>query len=134
MTVHNWGESPIGSWILRVETREPQNKKSMKSASKHGDTGELIHFGLRIYGSSDLDGQNTGEMSQRSKQSYAFVPTSDEITSIYKHELAAREAPKIMQKRAYENLIKRKQVRKKNENESPIDKSLFGIFRRTFNF
>ncbi|CAF2545866.1 unnamed protein product [Rotaria sp. Silwood2] len=133
MSVHHWDESPIGRWTLRIETRKPKNEESMKSAFEYGDTAELSYFGLRIYGSKNLDEKNNDKSIKRDHKS-AFVPTYNQIESIYKRELVARESPKIMQKRDYQNLIKQRQLRKQNENQVRQDQSYFGLFRRMFGF
>jgi len=56
------------------------------------------------------------------------------IESIYKRELNLRESPNIMKKRDYEYLLKERQVQKQKKNEFLKDRSLFGLFRRTFGF
>ncbi|CAF4594129.1 unnamed protein product [Rotaria sp. Silwood1] len=133
MSVHHWGESPVGRWTLRIETRKPTNEESMQSALNYGDTGELKYFGLRIYGSYDLNDKNHARSIKR-EHKFAFIPTQREIELIYKRESAARESPNIMQKRHHQNLIKQRQLRKQNENEAPQHKSYFELFRRTFGF
>ncbi|CAF3367974.1 unnamed protein product [Rotaria sp. Silwood1] len=126
MSAHKWGESPIGRWTLRIETRTPQNDGSMKSAIDD-DTGELNYFGLRLYGSySSNDEKNN---IQKRQESNAFIPTHNELEWIYKRELSIRESPNVMQKRDYQNLINERQRPKENS-----DQSLFSTFRKTFGF
>ncbi|CAF2449551.1 unnamed protein product [Rotaria sp. Silwood2] len=126
MSVHKWGESPIGRWTLRIETRAPQSDGSMRSAIEDS-TGELNYFGLRLYGSySSNDEKNN---IQKRQESNAFVPTQSELEWIYKRELSIRESPNVMQKREYQSLINERQRRKENS-----DQSLFSSFRRTFGF
>jgi subtilisin-like proprotein convertase family protein len=126
MSVHKWGESPIGRWTLRIETRTPQNRESEKSAITN-DSGELIYFGLRLFGSySSNDNKNN---KQKRQESNAFIPTANELEWIYKRELSIRQSPNVMQKRDYQNVINERQRRKENSDES-----LFSTFRRTFGF
>ncbi|CAF1145419.1 unnamed protein product [Rotaria sordida] len=134
MSVHCWGESPIGRWTLRMETRDPENKESIKSALEYGDVGELSYFGLRIYGSNNPDDQNH-EKSMKREHRFSFVPTQNDIELIYKREFAARTSPNIMQKRHYQNFIKQRQIQKQQEkNKIQQDRSYFGFFRRMFGF
>ncbi len=126
MSVHKWGESPIGRWTLRIETRTPQNRESKKSAINN-DVGELSYFGLRLYGTyTSNDKQN--KMNKR-QDSNAFIPTQNEIEWIYKRELSIRESPNVMQKRDFQELI--------NKRQRPVDNSnqnLFSTFRKAFGF
>jgi subtilisin-like proprotein convertase family protein len=131
MSVHHWGESPIGRWTLRMETREPQQSKSKKTATE--DTGELSHFGLRLFGSNDPDKKNNLGREKRN-ENIAYVPTQNELQSVYKRELAMRESPHIMKKRDYENLEKQRQVQNQKKSEIQEDQSIFGLFRRAFHF
>ena len=134
MSVHHWGESPIGRWILRMETRQPQNIESQISISDFVETGELNYFGLRIYGTNNHDDKNyVDELTKREKR-FAFIPTPDEIESIYKRELAARESPNVIQKRNYQHLMKQRQLRKQNEKLNKRNQSYFELFRRQFSF
>jgi hypothetical protein len=133
MSVHHWGEYPIGLWRLRIETREPQNRNSKKSALTYKGPSELSYFGLRIYGSNDPDEENNVERKKRNQNS-AFVPTESEIHSIYKRELAIRKSPDVIQKRDYDHLLKERQLRKQKEDEIEQDGSVFQQFRRVFGF
>jgi len=56
MSAHKWGESPIGRWTLRVESRTPKTRDSQRSAIEN-EPGELTYFGLRLFGtySSNTD-------------------------------------------------------------------------------
>ncbi|CAF3652985.1 unnamed protein product [Rotaria sordida] len=126
MSAHKWGESPIGRWTLRIETRTPQNDGSMKSAMEDG-TGELSYFGLRLYGTYSTNDEKNN--IQKRQESNAFLPTQSELEWIYKRELSIRESPNVMQKRDYQNLINERQRRKENS-----DQSLFSTFRKTFGF
>jgi subtilisin-like proprotein convertase family protein len=124
MSVHKWGESPIGRWTLRIETRVPQNRESKKSAINR-DSGELSYFGLRLYGS--YTSNDNKHENQKRQASNAFIPTEQELEWIYKRELSIRETPNVMEKRDYQNLIDERQRRKENP-----DQSLFSTFRRAF--
>jgi proprotein convertase P-domain-containing protein len=126
MSVHKWGETPIGRWTLRVETRTPKTRESERTAMKN-DPGELIYFGLRLYGS--YTSNNEKSSLQKRQESNAFVPTEEEIKWIYKRELSIRESPNVMQKRDYQNLIDKRQHLKDNS-----DQSLFSTFRKKFGF
>lgn len=125
MSVHKWGENPIGRWTLRVETRKPQNRESKKSAMKN-DPGELIYFGLRLYGSYT---SKNDKSFQKRQESNAFVPSKREIEWIYNKELSIRQSPNVMQKRDYQNIIKKRQQPKEDSNES-----FFSIFLKRFHF
>jgi hypothetical protein len=126
MSVHKWGESPIGRWTLRIETREPENRDSKKSAAK-SDPGEFAYFGLRLYGSYSSEKDKT--TVQKRQESHAFVPSTRELEWIYQRELSIRQTPNVMQKRDYQNLVNERQVRKANPEES-----LLSSFRRAFGF
>jgi subtilisin-like proprotein convertase family protein len=126
LSVHKWGESPIGRWTLRIETRTPQNRESKKSAINN-DIGELSYFGLRLYGSYTSN-DNKNNVNKR-QESNAFVPTQGEIEWIYKRELSIRESPNVMQKRDYQNLVDKRQRPTEDTN-----KSLFSTFRKAFGF
>ncbi len=126
MSVHKWGETPIGRWTLRIETRTPQTRESRKTSIKN-DLGELIYFGLRLYGSyTSNNGKNN---FQKRQETNSFVPSESEIEWIYKRELSIRESPNVMQKRDYQNLINERQRRKDTS-----DQSLFSTFRKKFGF
>lgn len=126
MSVHKWGESPIGRWTLRIETRTPQNDLS-KLSSMTGDTGELVYFGLRLYGSysSNEDKNNI----QKRHESNAFIPTQQELEWIYKRELSIRQSPNVMAKREHQNILHEKQ-----SNKEDLDQSLLSKFRKKFGF
>ncbi|CAF5067403.1 unnamed protein product [Rotaria magnacalcarata] len=126
MSAHKWGESPIGRWTLRMETRSPQNEGSIKSASLD-DTGEISYFGLRLYGSYASHEEKNN--IQKRQDSNAFVPTQRELEWIYKRELSIRQSPNVMQKRDYQNVMNERQVSKENSEQS-----LFSSFRKTFGF
>lgn len=125
MSAHHWGESPIGQWTLRIETRRPQTRESSKSAQEE-PTGVLKHFGLLLYGSFAKE-----ETTARPRSNaFAFTPNEDELRTIYELELRLRQSPRLMQKRAHQNLIKERQVREET-SENP---SLFERFRKFFSF
>ena len=126
MSVHKWGESPVGRWTLRIETRAPQNYESKKSAM-NGDFGEMTYFGLRLFGSY-LPNSEENDVPKR-RESQTFIPTQHELEWIYKRELSIRQSPNVMQKRDYQNLINERHHRKENSDES-----LFSKFRRVFGF
>ena len=126
MTVHKWGESPVGRWILRVETRTPQTRESRRTAVEN-EAGELSYFGLRLFGS--YAGNNGTGQYQKRQETNSFVPSEREIEWIYKRELSIRESPKVMQKRDYQNLINEREQRVEN-----VDQSLFSTFRKKFGF
>ena len=128
MSVHHWGEYPIGTWTLRLETRKPRDQDSFKSALKYEGSSELSHFGLRIYGSTDLTKENDHEREKR-HQKRAFTPTEEEIRGIYKREFALRKSPNVMEKRAYDQLVEERQRRKQEEDGSVLQQ-----FRRFFGF
>ena len=124
-SVHHWGESPIGQWTLRVETRRPQTRESLKSA-KEEPTGALKHFGLLFYGSFAEE-----ETKHRpGSNTFAFTPNDDELRTIYNLELSLRQSPHLMQKRDYQNLLKERQVREETRENS----SRFERFRKFFTF
>lgn len=126
MSAHKWGESPIGRWTLRIETREPQTRESRRSAMANS-IGELSYFGIRLYGS--YTSNNVKNSIQKRHQSNAFVPTSREIEWIYERELSIRETPNVLKKRDYTNLLNERQHAK--EIEKP---SVFSSFREKFGF
>ncbi len=126
MSVHKWGEHPIGRWTLRVETRTPQNHESERTANEN-DSGELIYFGLRLFGS--YSSNNEKLKLQKRQETNSFIPTNQEIEWIYKRELSIRDSPNVMQKRDYQNLINERQRRKDTS-----DQSLFSTFRKKFGF
>ncbi len=126
MTNHKWGESPIGRWTLRVQTRNPQTSDSKKSAMDN--SGELTHFGLRLFGSN-----KPGDGKQKRHDATAFVPSARELELIYKRELSIRESPKVIQKRDYQKLInERRQHQPPEEHESSNTRSIFSTIREAF--
>ena len=126
MSVHKWGESPLGRWTLRIETREPQNREARKSA-QDSEPGALTHFGLRLYGSYSSNKEKNG--LHKRQESVAFVPSTRELEWIYRRELSIRQSPNVIQKRDYQNLMNKRHTIKENENLS-----LFSSFRRAFGF
>jgi len=126
MSVHKWGENPIGRWTLRVETRTPQTRDSRRTALEN-DSGELIYFGLRLLGSYTSTNEKT--KFQKRQESNSFIPSEQEIEWIYKRELSIRDSPHVMEKRDYQNFINERQRRKEDS-----DQSLFSIFRKKFGF
>ena len=133
MSVHNWGEDPIGRWTLRMKTRLPQTTKSIKSVLAYERSSELSYFGLRIYGSNDPDKKDVSPGKKRGRN-YAFVPSEDEIHSIFQRELQMRNSPSIMQKSDYDKLLEERRQLKQKRNEIDQDPSFFGHFRRVFKF
>lgn len=127
MSVHKWGENPLGRWTLRIETRNPQTRESRRTAQEN-DAGQLIYFGLRLFGS--YTSNNGTNQYQKRQESNSFVPNEREIEWIYKRELTIRESPHVMQKRDYQNLINDRQQRQNIET----DHSLFSTFRKKFGF
>ncbi len=126
MSVHKWGESPIGRWTLRIESRTPQTRESKRTAIEN-DSGKLNYFGLHLYGS--YTSKNEKSNFQKRQELNAFTPTQQELEWIYKRELSIRQSPNVMQKRDYQNLI--------HERQGPNDKSdqsLFSTFRKRFGF
>lgn len=132
LSVHNWGEDPVGRWKLRLETLKPQNMEAKRSSMLYGEASELGHFGLRLYGTHNPDEKNTVEREKRQRRD-AFVPTQRDLESIYKREIAARNSPHVMQKRDYQNLLNARSVSQPMANENQ-DLSFFGLFRRAFGF
>lgn len=126
MSVHKWGENPIGRWTLRIETRTPQKRESKRTALKNVD-GELSYFGLRLYGSYTSNDKSS--KIQKRQESNAFVPSKREIEWIYNRELSIRQSPNVIQKRDYQNIITKRQPPKENS-----DHSLFSIFKKSFGF
>lgn len=133
MSVHNWGEDPIGRWTLRMETRLPQTEDSINSAFSYEGRSELSYLGLRIYGSND-PGEKDLPLGTRRQQNHAFVPSQEDIHSIYQRELQLRNSPSIMQKRDYEKLLQERRALKQKRDEIDQDQSMFGHFRRVFHF
>ena len=130
MSVHHWDENPIGLWTLRMETREPQNRYSKISASLFENPSEISYFGLRIYGSKDLDEKNDVQREKRNRN-LAFTPSEAEIQSIYKREIALRQSPHVLAKRDYDQLVKERQLRKLEDQQNG---SVFQRFRQIFGF
>ena len=126
MSVHKWGENPLGRWTLRVETRTPQTRESRRTALEN-EAGELIYFGLRLFGS--YTSANGTSQHQKRQESSSFVPNEREIQWIYKRELSIRESPRVMQKRDYQNLINERQ-----QQTDVVGQSLFSTFRKKFGF
>ncbi len=133
LTNHNWDEHPEGRWTLRVETRRSHDSQLEDLSLTTKDLGELSHFGLRIYGSYDPVEKKDGQKEKRN-QNYAFTPTQSEIESIYKRELIARESSNVMQKRDYQNLLRERQLRKKQDQIVKKDPSIFALIRGFFGF
>ena len=133
LSVHHWGEYPIGRWILRMETRIPQTIDSTRSALIYEGRSELGHFGLRIYGSNDLEETDVLREKERT-QTKAFMPSEGEIDSIYRREFHLRTASTVMHKRDYEKLRNERQLLKEQRSEIEQDNSVFGYFRRIFHF
>jgi subtilisin-like proprotein convertase family protein len=129
MTVHHWGESPIGRWTLRIESRLPTNENIVLSAIKH-DVGELKYFGLRLFGSYRIDDNNANQASTGT----AFAPTADEIETIYRKELDTRRSPQVIAKRHYQDLIKQTQLETTETDDKKEYRSLFELFQRQFDF
>lgn len=126
MSVHKWGENPIGRWTLRIETREPQNRDGRKSALRNPD-GVVNHFGLRLFGTYGSEKSN--QTMDKREATTAFVPSASELKWIYNRELAIRKDPNVMKKRDYQNLIKRE--KSSNEGDSS---SILSSFIRKFHF
>ncbi|CAF1134015.1 unnamed protein product [Adineta ricciae] len=113
MTSHSWNENPIGEWILRIETCDPN--------AEYSDTGELQHFGLRIFGSYSPKANSKADQDKRYPRR-AFVPTKREIEEIYNREFAARKSSNLMQKRDHQNLMKQKRAEAQTTTKTPDDK------------
>lgn len=128
MSVHKWGENPLGRWTLRIETRTPQTSESKRSANRN-QAGELTYFGLRLYGS--YSSSENATKYQKRQETNAFVPNERELEWIYKRELSIRDSPNVMQKRDYISSLNQKQQRRKIDNS---DESLFSILRSKFGF
>ena len=126
MSVHKWGESPLGRWTLRIETREPQNRESKLSAQESGQ-GELSYFGLRLFGSNPPENHKISV--QKRDENNAFVPTLKELQWIYERELSIRQTPNVMKKRDYKNLLNERENHKENQ-----DRSMLSLFREKIGF
>ena len=133
MSVHHWGEYPIGVWILTIETREPKTSESDKSAKQYKEIGELSYFGLRIYGSHDPTEKDDAEREKRETQQ-AYVPSKRALQEMYLRETAARISPNMMKKRDHQVLLKEKQIQQEILNKKAEDQSWFSLFRRAFSF
>ena len=129
ITIHNWGESPLGRWILRVESRLPQSPAAEQSATDQ-PTGEISHFGLRIYGSHDVHKKEQRPHTVRDL-SYAFAPSKRQLESMFEREQASRSLPNVMQKRAYQQLLDARQV---EDNGAMQSRTIFDQFRSIFHF
>ena len=132
LTIHNWGESPLGRWLLRVESRRPQSLAAEQSAMAH-PTGEISHFGLRIYGSRDVHEKK--EQSQAARDpSYAFAPSKRQLESMFEREQTSRTLPHVMQKRAYQQLLKVRHASQVSGDGKIEERSIFDRFRKVFHF
>lgn len=126
MSVHKWGESPLGHWTLLVETREPQNRESRKSA-KENEEGVINYFGLRLYGTHGSEKAN--ETITKRHETTAFIPSATELEQLYHRELSRREFSNVMKKRHYQNLLDKRENSKETQ-----DQSILSSFLRKFNF
>ncbi|CAF0806074.1 unnamed protein product [Didymodactylos carnosus] len=127
LTAHKWGESPIGRWVLLIETR----RSTHWTDDQDVDGGALTYFGLKMYGSTTPDSK-----LDRSKRSGTdgFRPSDTEIEWIYKRELSIRDKPNVLQSRQYQQIRsqnKRTDEIKKDEQEG---RSVFSSFQRIFHF
>jgi subtilisin-like proprotein convertase family protein len=92
MTVFNWGESPIGKWKLKIETR-PRRDKSKENV------GHLDHFSVNFFGF-----KNTQRINKRfTEKTRAFIPSNDIIEKIYKTELDLSRETIIINKRVLDS-------------------------------
>jgi subtilisin-like proprotein convertase family protein len=87
MTLHNWGESPIGIWRLIIETRD-NNQIDNK--------GLLIDYSLIFYGTINDENSKT---KRSLNQKRAFRPDNDEIIKMYRKELKKSKKLNIKNKR-----------------------------------
>ncbi|CAF0883079.1 unnamed protein product [Adineta steineri] len=128
LTNHNWDEHPVGRWTLRVETRKPQTSESEQSAMLYRDIGALNHFSLRIFGSHQRENKKEDQHAKR-KNAFAYVPTQDEIESMYEREFAVRKSPNVMLKRNYHKLSEEQEIEKRTSMQSSMDQSIWGKIR-----
>ncbi|XP_077976879.1 neuroendocrine convertase 2-like [Glandiceps talaboti] len=112
MTVHNWGEDPVGDWTLEFRYIPSPESMSYKPVFKPGTMprdqdlpkAKLIKMGMTLYGTEDKDskeedGSNSGGDSKQTStpMSTAVHPEEagkgdpDTIANIYNEEQASNE-------------------------------------------
>jgi subtilisin-like proprotein convertase family protein len=91
MTVFNWGESPIGKWTLVIESKS--------SNSIIENYGSIDYFALKLFGtvknSSDTEYER---MLEEKKIKTAFLPSLNDLKSIYDEEKYLSHNPRILKK------------------------------------
>lgn len=94
MSVHHWGEPPIGQWRLRVESRKRYTYPSEETSSE-AFHGRIDHFGLRFYGSYRLNDLEKHRSKKESFISPGFYAKKNEIETLYRKELKIKTNPNI---------------------------------------
>ena len=133
MSVHHWGESPIGQWTLKIESREPQNYQSVKSAIQN-PSGQLTHVGLRLYGSYRTVDSMLGQQQERQLLNRAYLPTESELQLIYEKEQVLRRASNIVKKVDYRSVLNQQPTLINESVEKDSYRSLFELFQKKFTF
>ena len=91
MTVFNWGESPIGKWTLLIEGKS--------SNSIIENYGSIDFFALKLFGTVKSSSANGYErMLDEKKAKVAFLPTLEDLKSIYDEEKVLSHNPRILKK------------------------------------
>lgn len=86
MTVFNWGESPIGKWILIVETRS--------RFTKIPNYGQINFLALRLFGTT----RSLQERDLDETPSEAYAPSVEDIKIIYQTETELARNVRILPK------------------------------------
>lgn len=139
MTVHNWGENPVGRWTLVVR----DNPKNGISGEKRG---RLVSWSLTLYGtvgelenhrqSLDENGKLPGTTSTstptktKKKSEQAHRVNFEEIKELMAQETISSDSVKIVSKN--ENEIGMSEKREDYRGQSDFDylKNLFGMENR----
>ena len=125
MSLHHWRKFQMGYVWKPITTQS----EIQMSACEYKDIAELSYFGFHIHGTFNHDDKTDGKPKERG-QNFVFVPTQDEIESIYKRELVAHDSPHVMQQRSYQYLIKQRRIPKQNDHGIQHHQS----FRQVFGF
>ncbi len=91
MTVFNWGEPPIGKWTLVIESKS--------SNSIIENYGSIDYFALKLFGTVKNSSDNEYErMLEEKKIKTAFLPSLNDLKSIYDEEKYLSHNPRILKK------------------------------------
>ena len=100
MSVFNWGESPVGVWKLRIQTRTKPGQPS--------NSGRIGHFSLTLFGTqttpTTANGHKrfasaSGHAQQQQNFKRAYVPDFEDLKDIYDNELKSSRQVRLVNKR-----------------------------------